>query len=116
LSDPLFRNDGLAGLRCYRFTPFKTNKTIKTMKQTIILLIAIIASSITLGVSCTAVNDNNAADRNIYIIDSLKREIIIRDSTINMAINLMDNNQLWDKDGSDEMSDFITNLSRLYNR
>jgi len=86
------------------------------MKQTIILLIAIIASSITLGVSCTAVNNNNAADKNISIIDSLKREIIIRDSTINMAIELMDKNQLWDKDGSDEMGDFLINLSRLYNR
>jgi len=86
------------------------------MKQTIILLIAIIASSITLGVSCTAVNNNNTTDKNISIIDSLKCEIAFRDSAINMAIELMDKNQLWDKDRSDEMSDFLSILSKLYNK
>jgi len=87
--------------------PFKTNKT---MKQTIILLIAIIASSITLGVSCT---NSNKTDRNISVIDSLKHEIIIRDSIINIAIDIMDNNQLWYKDGSDRMSKFLSNLEQI---
>jgi len=80
------------------------------MKQTIILLIAIIASSITLGVSCT---NSNKTDRNISVIDSLKHEIIIRDSIINIAIDIMDNNQLWYKDGSDRMSKFLSNLEQI---
>lgn len=84
------------------------------MKQTIILLIAIIAFSITLGVSCATVSDTNIVDKNIFIIDSLKHEIAIRDSTIDIAVEIMDNNQLWDKDGSDKMSDFLNNIERLY--
>lgn len=81
-----------------------------------VLIIGIMCLISIAGIHTCFANEHKVTYNNNGIIDSLKHEIAIRDTIINQANEIMDNNNVWDMDGSDIMADYLQNCCKLYDR
>lgn len=81
---------------------FNLNNMKKIMMIAVIMLVTVI--SVACGGETTT---TKATNDNQHVIDSLKNEIALRNTIIGYANTIMDNNELWDRDGSDEIAEYL---------